>query len=132
MLTNLIASVVITLTTNVTERFPMHDAGVTGINTDVLYVQDGGKIIDSITPKFLTNSLPTNPPGVVGGIDCVYRPYMVPDADPHQKWVRTTVKRVTVVTFNMDGKPFTASSDEIVSDTEVEYALERKENWVKK
>lgn len=99
MLTNLIASVVITLTTNVVERFPQHQVA---------------------DPTTLQES-----------INLVYKCHYENDADPHKKWIRTTIKRVTTVTFDMAGKPYSASREEVVSDSEVEYSLERKENWIK-
>ena len=100
MITNLIASVVITLTTNTVERFPQHQVA---------------------DPTTLEES-----------IYLVYKCHMENDPDPHQKWIRTTIKRVTTVTFDMAGKPYTASSEEVVSDTEVELVLQRKDDWVAK
>lgn len=90
-------------------------------------------IIQSIPASSVQVSMAVNQITPVGyGInDCVYHPNMVPDADPHRKWIRTTIKRVTTVSFDMAGKPYSTSSEEVVSDTEVEYSLERKENWVK-
>jgi len=84
-MTNLIASIIVSLVTNVTERFPTLPA-----------FQNAG---DSYTLEL---------------------PYF-PHTNPQQKWVKTTIKRVTKATFDWNGKPREVSDEEILNETEVEF-----------
>ncbi len=100
MITNLLASIVVTLSTNVTDRFPTH-----------------------------TESAPC-PEGRIGCL--VYHCQLVPDENPDHKWVKTTVSRVTTVAFDLNGQHMEAKSEELVSDVEVEYAIERRQDLIPK
>ena len=99
MITNLVASIVVSLVTNTSERFPTH---------------------------LVSDPCPEGREGCL-----VFHGHNVPDSDPKQKWVRSTIKRVKAVEFDCAGKHFSNTIEEqIVSDTEVEFAIERKENWL--
>lgn len=72
MITNLVASIVVTVVTNVTERLPTH-----------------------------SEPAPCPDAGAFGaGISCgVYHSKTVPDANPKEKWIDYAVKEVTTATF---------------------------------
>lgn len=96
-------SVTVSLVTNVTERWPTH--------------QESGP-----------------PPGgwtVHNFTLAVAYMHEVPDANPTNKWVRTTVKRVKTLKFDWQGQERVISWDsETVSDVEVNHALKRTEEWI--
>lgn len=100
-MTNLLAYIVITLVTNTTERFPTHDEP---------YFESSGS------------------PGIYL-TDALYRAHQMPDKDPKVKWVRTTVKEITLAKFELDGPQEKVLSERIVSDIEVEQRLVRVESW---
>lgn len=57
----------------------------------------------------------------------------VPDKDPTNKWVKTSVVRQTFVEFTVLNTPFRGLlKQETVSDHEVEYILKREEQWLEK
>lgn len=117
MITNLVASIVVSLVTNVVERVPVHDANIS--------------IVPCITTASGFVSLTNTLSG--GWSQNLYSPHMVPDVDPRQKWVRTTVVRITNLSFIYDGKLYSERvGEDTMSDNEVEYALERQEKWVVK
>lgn len=96
MITNIIATIVVTLVTNTSERFPTHQE-------------------------------PDNEAMAKQGYTLMYFSKTVPDANPTNKWVRTTVKRIsTLHGVYADKKLEWPISEEPVSDTEVEYALRQK------
>lgn len=90
-MTNLLATILVTLVTNVTERFPQH---------------------------YEPLPAPWRPGGSAYTLES-YGHY-VDDPSPAKKWVRTTVKRVTKAKFEWGGKPREVSEEEVVSDVEVE------------
>jgi hypothetical protein len=102
MITNLIATIVVTLVTNVTERFPQH--------------------------------LEYEPcPDNISGCLVLHGAHYVNDANPSKKWVRTTVTRRKVAQIQFEERLVEpVLSDGVVSDTEVEYAIQRTETWLPK
>lgn len=95
MITNLVASVVVALCTNVTERVSTH-----------------------------TVSGPY-PPGYENLT--VYICHEEPDKDPKEKWVKTTVKRVTTIRFAFQGHPTEAKYEEVISEKEVHFV--KNDEW---
>ncbi len=100
MITNLLAGIVVTLVTNTSERFPRH------------LVADAPPIDRDHPEQF----------------SLVYYGHWEMDHDPSEKWVRTTILRRTTLTFEWQGRR-EVSSDEVLSDTEQHFTIERKENW---
>ncbi len=101
--TNLIASIVVGFCTNVTERFPTHP----------VYEY----------PQHFN-------PNLLGHYNYHGTILTVPDANPTKKWVKTTVTRETTLVWMWEDKAFTyPMKSEPVSETEVEFSLERVEKW---
>lgn len=99
MITNLLASIVVTLITNTTERVPTHE--VPG-------------------PR---------PPGYE--TSAVYFCHQEPDANPDRKWIRITVKEVSTLKFEYEGKPHEAViGEKVISDNEVELSLKVTNEWL--
>ena len=99
MITNLLVTIVFTLITNVTERWPTHQ------------VFDGNGFPDH--PEYLTAVFKT-----------------VPDANPTNKWVRTTITQDKVANGSINDTNFSVVMEhKVVSDIEVEYAVKRTEAW---
>ena len=99
MITNLLASIVITLTTNVSERFPGHQG---------------------------FGECPDHNPGCLA----IHGNGWINDPDPKKKWVRTTVTKVKTLQFDFEGQRSVELSRETVSDSEVEFLLKRKDDWL--
>jgi hypothetical protein len=97
MITNLLCSIVVTLVTNTSDRFPTH-----------------------LVPA-------PCPDGMLGCLVNHYRDEA--DLNPTTKWTRTTVKRVTTLEFQFQGKPMAATTEEVLSNVEVTYQLEKVEAW---
>ncbi len=97
-MTNLLATIVVMLVTNTSERFPMH-------------------------------SEPTPPPSFGNTTLAVMTYKMVPDINPDKKWVTTTIKEVTTATFEFNGELKSVSTEKLVSATDVEFHIERHEDW---
>lgn len=118
MLTNIVASIVVSLVTNVTERVPMHpdNSGQILLMSPGLVMTNRTIVQDVVQDGYEGWS---QTPG--------YR--MVPDPDPKQKWVRTVIKRVTTLSFDFEGQHYSVDKEQIVSDKEVEYRLERTDKW---
>lgn len=113
MLTNILASIVVSMVTNVTERVPTHWE-----NSNQILLTTPGVMITNVN-RFHTYLDPI--------------PYgsgaQVPDPDPKQKWVRTVIKRVTTLSFDFERQHYSVDKEQIVSDNEVEYRLERTDKW---
>ncbi len=102
MITNLVASIIIALVTNVSERVPM-----------------------------TADQVPC-PDGVKNGYSCAalhFGPYYaVPN--PTNKWIRTIIVRRKELAFEFEGRQYTAIiAEEKLSDKEVELSLIKTEEW---
>lgn len=97
MITNLVASIVVSIVTNVSERWPTHAEAV------------------------------PCPEGRIGCAVLHWGPE-IPDKDPTNKWVRTTIKRVTTCKFTWNDKPREVLDEEILSSDEVRYEI--KNSWI--
>lgn len=98
MITNLVASITISLVTNITERFPQH-------------------LESTPCPDVVAGSISTC---------ATFHGKWVDDPHPRQKWVKTTVSRVKTVSFDWLGKRREATESDTLSETEVEQSLESK------
>lgn len=104
MITNLIASIVVTLVTNTTERFPQR------------FVEEPNRV----TIEF----------GGLRAEPAVMRGRYEDDKDAKKKWITTTVKRITTIHFEWMGKKREVSDECVISSIEVECVLSRKEDWI--
>lgn len=108
MITNLVCSVVIALVTNTTDRFPQH--------------------LESDSPPFN----PKEPYGMQS-VPAVFYGHFVNDAEPDKKWVKTSIARVTTVSFNLNGEDMKAVKEEPISESEQEFVLvKHPSEWIKK
>lgn len=97
MITNIVASIIICVATNVSERLPTH------------------------------RELAAPPEGANPVLAVVYYKD-VPDANPTNKWVRTSITETTNLVYAIAGQTFTNQLGvHVVSDTEVEF--HRSDRW---
>jgi hypothetical protein len=105
MITNLLCSVIVTLITNTSERFPQHQEP---------------------DPAPLGSGVPS--------VTLEYRYKMVDDKNPTTKWVRTTIiERETVTVIKANDPAFVGKSflawERTVSDLEQQFYLKRVDTW---